>query len=112
MTGYRLLVPGAGMGDYTSGCACTFPAIYTQSICGSNGTTDSGNCKRFGGMQTLAGCEVSSPTLISLTLILGVSLSLALAIAIFTIIFAAMLAMLVTSLLVSGSGQCGGSQSL
>jgi len=57
MTGYRLLVPGAGMGDYTSGCACTFPAIYTQSICGSNGTTDSGNCKRFGGMQTLAGCE-------------------------------------------------------
>merc|ERR1711908_259577 len=59
MTGYRLLVPGSGVGDYPSGCACTFPAIYTPAICGTNGTEDqdTANCKQFGGMQTSAGCE-------------------------------------------------------
>jgi len=57
MTGYRFLVPGAGMGDYTSGCACTFPGIYTSEVCGVNGTTDSKHCHRFGGMQTETGCE-------------------------------------------------------
>jgi len=57
MTGYRLLVPGAGLGDYSSGCACTFPDMYTPEICGASGTEDSDNCKQFGGMQTLTGCE-------------------------------------------------------
>ena len=114
MTGYRLLVPGAGMGDYTSGCACTFPGMYNASICGSNGTADSSNCKRFGGMQTPTGCEVSSPTPPSTLLCLPVTClsvpHLPLTYSLF--LLAAMLAMLVTSLLVPGSGQRAGSQSL